>query len=84
MNYLFLQIMKVVKCTSRGQVTLPKKWRDEIGTDHLLVVVTDDGVTFKPIIKKEFMDSVEEGWQRYLNGAEGYISHEDLKKEYGL
>ena len=62
--------MKVVKCTQRGQVTLPKKWRDEVGTDHFLVIVSDEGVTFKPILKKEFVESVEAAWQDYLENGE--------------
>lgn len=83
MKFLFFQKMKVVKCTQRGQVTLPKKWRDEVGTDHFLVIVSDEGVTFKPILKKEFVESVEAAWQDYLENGET-ISQEEMEKKYGL
>ncbi|MFA6528416.1 MAG: AbrB/MazE/SpoVT family DNA-binding domain-containing protein [Candidatus Gracilibacteria bacterium] len=84
MKFLFTEIMKILKCTERGQVTLPKKWRDKMGTCYFQVFVLDDGITLKPVKEKSFKETVEDGWQRYLDGADGFITHEEMEKKYGL
>lgn len=74
--------MHIIKCTSRGQVTLPKKWRDKVKTTHFLVEMDGDDLILKPVKQKTFAEILEEGWQSYKAG--NYITHEELKKKYGL
>ncbi|EKD63314.1 MAG: hypothetical protein ACD_51C00297G0001 [uncultured bacterium] len=83
MKFLFLDVMKIVKCTERGQVTLPKAWRDKVGTCYFQVFVDADAVTLRPVKDKSFKETVEDSWQDYLNDGKTF-THEEMKKEYGL
>lgn len=40
---------KIVKTTSKGQVTLPKIWRDKFNTDDFLMQIDVNSITIKPI-----------------------------------
>lgn len=40
---------KIVKTTSKGQVTLPKIWRDKFNTDDFLMQIDVKSITIKPI-----------------------------------
>ncbi|MBI4995039.1 AbrB/MazE/SpoVT family DNA-binding domain-containing protein [Candidatus Peregrinibacteria bacterium] len=40
---------KIVKSTSKGQVTLPKSWRDQFNTDNFLMQIEVNSITIKPI-----------------------------------
>ncbi len=40
---------KVAKCTSRGQITLPKQWRKNFDTDNFLLEMKGNKLTIKPI-----------------------------------
>ncbi|MDA0376060.1 MAG: AbrB/MazE/SpoVT family DNA-binding domain-containing protein [bacterium] len=40
---------KVVKSTSRGQITLPKTWRTRFNTDSYIVQMSDDMLVIKPL-----------------------------------
>ena len=83
MNYLLSEIMDILKCTERGQITLPKKWRDKVKTSHFLVVIKEDQLTLKPIKEKTLAQEIDERWQDYLNGGKTY-TQEEIEKEYGL
>lgn len=39
---------KIIKSTSRGQITLPKQWRRAFGTDVYLIEMRDQSLTIKP------------------------------------
>ncbi|MBI5414750.1 AbrB/MazE/SpoVT family DNA-binding domain-containing protein [Candidatus Peregrinibacteria bacterium] len=74
---------KIVYATSRGQVTIPKKIRDKVGTECFQVFFDDKNIILKPLqYKKTLEEEVEESWQEYLNGDS--ISQEELMKKYGL
>lgn len=40
---------KVIKATVKGQVTLPKFWRDQFSTDNFLMLVEKEKLVIKPI-----------------------------------
>lgn len=40
---------KVVKSTSRGQITIPKKWRSQFKTDNYILEVKTEEIIIKPI-----------------------------------
>lgn len=40
---------KIVKSTSKGQITLPKSWRDQFNTDDFLMQIEVNSITIKPI-----------------------------------
>lgn len=49
---------KVVKATTKGQITLPKTWRDKFGTDDFVMLVEKEKLTIKPV-KIEEMEEEE-------------------------
>lgn len=74
---------KILQATSRGQVTLPKGWRDKFDTNYYVVQIENDKLIFQPLSKeKTLKDEVEESWQEYKDGK--IVSNEDLMKKYGL
>lgn len=44
---------KIVKSTSKGQITLPKSWRHRFKTDSFLLQMEIDYVTVKPVLLEE-------------------------------
>lgn len=40
---------KIVKSTSKGQITLPKSWRDQFNTDDFLMQIGENLITIKPV-----------------------------------
>lgn len=79
----FLIMTKIVQATSRGQVTLPKLWRDQFDTSYYVVEVMKDQLVFKPLKKDvTFKEAVEESWQEYKDGE--VVSGGDLMDKYGL
>lgn len=76
-------MVKILQSTSRGQITLPKQWRDMFNTKYYKVVIKKEELVIKPLAgDKTLKDQVEESWQEYKDGK--MISHEDLMKKYGL
>lgn len=49
---------KIVKSTSKGQITLPKSWRNKFHTDSFMLKMEIDQVTIKPINIHEFSEEV--------------------------
>ncbi len=73
---------KVLQATSRGQVTLPKAWRDKFDTSYFIAEVNANTITLTPLVTADFKEQAEQSWQQYQNGD--FITHEDLMKKYGL
>lgn len=62
---------------------MPKSWRDTFDTDCYRAELQRDKLIIIPInTKKDFKEKVENSWGQYKNGR--IVSHEDLKKKYGL
>ncbi len=55
--FFFPMTTKVTRSTVRGQITLPKRWRTQAGTDLFLMEMTDSSILIKPMkvntVKKE-------------------------------
>lgn len=83
MKFLFTEIMLILKCTERGQLTLPKKWRDKVKATHFIVEIHEDELRLKPVKEKTLAQEIEERWQDYLNGGKTY-TQEEIEKKYGL
>lgn len=44
---------KVVKSTSKGQITLPKEWRDQFHTDNFILQMGESQMILKPFYLSE-------------------------------
>lgn len=74
---------KILQATSRGQVTLPKDWRDKFGTQYYMVEVNENELVIKPMIQpKTFKVQVEDSWREYKEGD--FVDSDELKKKYDL
>ena len=73
---------KILQATSRGQVTLPKAWRDQYKTSYFISEIQGATLVIKPLMQEDFGDSVESAWSEYKNGD--YVASEELMKKYGL
>ncbi len=73
----------ILAATSRGQVTLPKAWRDQFDTSYFQAEVQDDQMILKPLkTSKTLKEELDEAWQDYRAGKA--ISQQELIKKYGL
>lgn len=74
---------KILQATSRGQVTLPKSWRDKYNTVYYTVEIKSDELVLKPMAQnKTLKEEVDNSWQEYKDGK--FIGGDDLMKKYGL
>lgn len=73
---------KVLQSTSRGQVTLPKSWREQYETKYFVAEVNGDSLVIRPLINDDFKKSVEDSWGEYKKGE--FVTQEELMKKYGL
>ncbi len=39
---------RIAKVTSKGQITLPAKWRERLNTEHVIIEVKGDNLEIKP------------------------------------
>lgn len=47
---------KLTKSTTKGQITLPKEWRDHFDTDNFLLMIDERKIIIKPILLDELED----------------------------
>lgn len=50
---------KIVKTTSKGQITLPKTWRDKFDTDNFLMQMDVNFIIIKPLNMDELQKQEE-------------------------
>jgi bifunctional DNA-binding transcriptional regulator/antitoxin component of YhaV-PrlF toxin-antitoxin module len=43
----------ILKSTSKGQITIPVKWREKFNTNQFVATITEDKLEIKPLILKE-------------------------------
>ncbi|MFH0879392.1 MAG: AbrB/MazE/SpoVT family DNA-binding domain-containing protein [Lentisphaerota bacterium] len=73
----------VLSATSRGQVTLPKSWRDKFDTNYFQAEIQDEQIILRPLkSQKTITESIEDAWQEALAGK--VVTHEELLKKYGI
>jgi len=74
---------KILQATSRGQITLPKSWRDKFGTQYFMAEILDGSLVIKPMIEpKTLKKQVEDSWKEYKAGD--FVDADELKKKYDL
>lgn len=58
--FITIRIMncKIVKSTTKGQVTLPVKWREKFNTDNFFMIIHKNHVVLKPVKLEEFEEEV--------------------------
>ena len=49
----------ILKATTKGQVTIPKKWRDKFNTNQFIITIKGDKLELEPLIIKDKKDSDE-------------------------
>lgn len=79
--------VKIINATERGQITLPKKWRDMFDTDCYSIEIKDKELIIRPMVyKKEFLESLKEASAEADREADRgeLIPFEEIKKKYGL
>ncbi len=69
---------KVLKSTERGQITLPKQWRDHFNTDSYIVEMHDDRLVVIPFDLRAAKEEVLFDADRD-NGGKG-VSPDDVIK----
>ena len=73
----------LLKATERGQVTIPKEWREQFGTQFYFVERKDNMLVLKPAYQEQsFEDTVEKSWNEYKNGE--VVEGSTLMEEYGI
>jgi AbrB family looped-hinge helix DNA binding protein len=73
----------ILSATSRGQITLPKDWRDKFDTRYYKAEIEDGKIVIRPLItKKTLEDQVEGAWAEFKEGK--VISEAGIIKKYGL
>ncbi len=74
---------KVLQSTERGQITLPKKWREKFDTNYFSAEIANDQIIITPLLKAKNLDEeLTDSWQEYKDGK--FITHEELMKKYGI
>lgn len=43
---------KIVKSTSKGQITLPKEWRNQFNTENFILEIHDKQIVVSPLVIK--------------------------------
>lgn len=43
----------ILKTTSKGQITIPAKWRKKFDTNQFMAIINEDKIEIKPLILKE-------------------------------
>jgi AbrB family looped-hinge helix DNA binding protein len=69
---------KIAKCTEKGQITLPKKWRELFDTDSFIIDFDDKQLIVKPIEMSKINEEVVFDADRD-NGGKGIPLDEMIK-----
>ena len=48
-------MLKIIKATSKGQITIPAEWRREFKTDQFIMIRQKDGIKMKPVNINEIL-----------------------------
>ncbi len=72
---------KILTATSRGQITLPKFWRDKMQTSNLKATIDDNRIIIEPLYEdKTLTEVVENSWDEYKEGKGKVVTHEEVIK----
>lgn len=70
--------IKITKCTEKGQITLPKKWREQFDTDSFVVDFDDKQLMVRPVEIAKINEEIIFDAQRD-NGGKGIPIDEMIK-----
>lgn len=74
---------KIIPVSERGQITLPKKIREQIDVKFFTCEVENGSIVLKPLkTREEFFEELEEAEQDWKK--HGGISLQEMKKKYHL
>jgi bifunctional DNA-binding transcriptional regulator/antitoxin component of YhaV-PrlF toxin-antitoxin module len=68
-----------LKQFGKGQVTLPKKWRDQFDTDYFLAEETPQGLLIKPLVESVYYENEEEFGLNFPTGIPASVLLKKLK-----
>lgn len=54
--------MTTLKTFGKGQVTLPKKWRDKVNAEYFIAEETPQGLLLKPLVEATYYEIDEENY----------------------
>lgn len=76
--------ISTMKVFGKGQVTLPKKWRDKVGTEHFIAEETPQGLLIKPITEVVYYEMDDENFGLHFStGISSSTLLANLKKANG-
>lgn len=74
-------MISTLKIFGKGQVTLPKEWRDRVKTEHFIVEETPQGLLIKPIVESTYYEMDEENFGLHFpTGISASKLADNLKK----
>ena len=68
-----------LKQFGKGQITLPKKWRDQFDTDYFLAEETAQGLLIKPLVESVYYETDEEFGLHFPTGLSASTLLQKLK-----
>lgn len=54
----------ISKATSKGQITIPKKWRDKFDTNQFIIKEEDDKLVIEPLVFNKLEDN---NWEEVVD-----------------
>lgn len=74
-------MITTLKVFGKGQVTLPKKWRAKVHTEHFIAEETPQGLLIKPLVEATYYEIDEENFGLHFPmGIEASKLLKNLKK----
>lgn len=71
----------MLKLFGKGQITLPKKWRDKVKTRYFIAEDTPQGLLIKPLIESTYYEIDEDNFGLHFpTGIEAGKLAQHLKK----
>lgn len=76
-----IEMLSVLKMFGKGQITLPKKWRDKVDSEYFVAEETPQGLLLKPLKKSVYYEVEEEKFGiNFPNGINAGELKKQLKK----
>ncbi len=70
-----------LKLFGKGQITLPKKWREKVKTQYFIAEVTPQGLLIKPLVEETYYEIDEDNFGLHFpSGIDASKLAKNLKK----
>ena len=74
---------KILQATSRGQITIPKVWRNQFTSNAFIADYENNKIILTPLnTHKTFEETIESSWEEYNNGE--VTEESTIMRKYGL